>query len=103
MFGSVFNSKIPSYKDTGIVFKASVTILKPSGIFSEGKVSSVSQFSVFDIASSLAPFSSVDFSISSLNSVGALSKLKSTYMSTMSDLNVADSFDTLTFENYENA
>lgn len=78
-----------------------VTLLVCSNSADSAGVNRVSKFDVFDISLSLKDFTSSDFSVSSLSSVGALSKLKTTYMSSMSDMNIADSFETLNFENLQ--
>lgn len=75
-----------------------VVLLQPKSIMVDGIVKRSSCFEAFDIAASLANFNSVDFSISSLESIGALSKLTTTFMSSMSDMNVADKFDSIKFE-----
>lgn len=77
-----------------VVFSAAVNLLTPVSVVNDsGGMSSTSEFKSFDIAGSLAPFKSSDFSIVNLEQIGALSKLKTTYMSNMHDMNVADKFD----------
>lgn len=77
-----------------VSFNPKVVLLQPVQVSDKsGAVLRRSEFKPFDIAESLSPFKSSDFSISSLESVGALSKLTSTYMSSMHDMNVADKFD----------
>lgn len=77
-----------------VVLKSSVVLLTPvSGVDKAGSVNRKCEFQPFDIAGSLAPFKSSDFSIVNLEQIGALSKLKTTYMSNMHDMNIADRFD----------
>lgn len=77
------------------LISSKVTLLQPVPVAGDdGNVSKTSQYQAFDIAESLSPFRSMDFSIASLESVGALSKLTTTFMSHMHDMNIADKFDT---------
>lgn len=78
-------------------FNSKVILLQPVEVSQDGSISRISQFKPFDIADSLLQFRSSDFSISSLSAVGALDKLKTTYMANMSSTNVADSFENLKF------
>lgn len=85
---------------TDAVFLKPVVILLRSvdTADSAGVVSRKSEFQSFDIADSLSVFQSSDFSISNLQSVGALDKLKLTYMSSMHDMNIADKFEKLNYQ-----
>lgn len=85
-------SKKPHYSK--VTFNSKVILLQPVEVADKnGSIVRKSEFKPFDIAESLAPFKSSDFSITSLESVGALSKLTTTYMSSMHDMNIADKFD----------
>lgn len=79
-------------------FNPRVMLLQPVESVESGLLVRKSEFKPFDIAEALSPFTSTDFSISSLAAVGALEKLKSTYMANTSSLNVADSFENLKIE-----
>ena len=74
-------------------FSTSVVLLTPVSVSENGNVVRMSEFKAFDIAGSLAPFKSSDFSVMNLENIGALAKLKTTYMSNMHDMNIADRFD----------
>lgn len=91
MWCNLRSKKIPSI---GVTFNHKVTLLQPVQVAEKnGQISRKSEFKPFDIAESLNVFQSSDFSITSLQSVGALGKLTTTYMSSMHDMNVADKFD----------
>lgn len=91
MVNTLFSKVLP---DCGVSFSPCITILQPVEVADKsGVVRRSSEFKSFDIAGSLAPFKSSDFSIVALESVGALSKLTTTYMSSMHDMNVADKFE----------
>lgn len=81
-----------------IPLNSKVVLLQSNSVVKDGLVKRLSTFEAFDIAASLAEFHSVDFSISSLESIGALSKLTTTFMSSMSDMNFADKFESIKFE-----
>ena len=88
-----FQDKMPAYP-----FNTKVMMLQPIEVSDNtGSIRRSSEFKPFDIMESLLPFRSVDFEISSLQAVGALSKLKSTYMCQTSSMNIADSFDNFKF------
>ena len=70
-----------------------VVLLSPVNTSENGRVTKLSEFKPFDIAGSLAPFKSSDFSVVNLEQIGALAKLKTTYMSSLHDMNIADRFD----------
>lgn len=70
-----------------------VTLLTPVDDVKDGILTKRSEFQVFDIASSLMNFSSVDFDVVSLEAVGALSKLQTTVLISKSDMSIADSFE----------
>lgn len=76
-----------------VVISSVVTLLTPVNVSENGRVTRLSEFKPFDIAGSLAPFKSSDFSVANLEQIGALSKLKTTYMSSMHDMNIADRFE----------
>lgn len=82
--------------------KHSVRLLKPVEAVIDGVLVRKSQFVDFDIAASLADFRSQDFDISNILALGATSVLKPTYVSPMSDMNVADKFDNYTISTPEN-
>lgn len=85
---------LPLYEEQ---ISAVVMLLTPvSAANKSGRIVQTCEFKPFDIAGSLSQFKSSDFSITNLEQVGALSKLKTTYMSNMHDMNVADKF-----ENYQ--
>lgn len=95
----ILNLKSKKNPVADIVIKATVMLLSPvSGSDKNGNVVRSCEFQPFDIAGSLAPFKSSDFSIVNLEQIGALSKLKTTYMSNMHDMNVADKFDNFKIE-----
>lgn len=79
-------------------FNPKVVMMQPKSVVKDGIIQRSSSFEAFDISASLSEFHSVDFSISSLESIGALSKLTTTFMSSMSDMNVADKFESIKFE-----
>lgn len=81
-----------------VPFNSKVVLLQPKSVVKAGIVQRSSSFEAFDISASLAEFHSVDFSIASLESIGALSKLTTTFMSSMSDMNIADKFESIKFE-----
>lgn len=90
----VHNLRLKKFPDYSVSFSTKVSLLTPvAGADVNGALVSKCEFQAFDIAGSLAPFSSSDFSIQNLESIGALTKLKTTYMSHMHDMNVADKFD----------
>lgn len=96
MFTNTFKPRepMPSY-----AFNPKVVLLQPVEVAQKnGMITRSSEFKPFDISEALAPFLSDDFEISSLVSVGALGKLKTTFMSQTSSMNIADSFDNLNFE-----
>lgn len=91
MLHKLLTKELPRYEE---VISSVVTLLSPVvGSDKSGRVISKSEFQSFDIAGSLANFKSSDFSIMNLEQIGALSKLKTVYMSNMHDMNVADKFD----------
>lgn len=91
-----------SFVDLNFQFNNSVIILTPVEVASkDGQISRVSEFRPFNIKESLDPFGSKDFEVSSLVAVGAFGKLQTTYMSPMSSMNIADSFEYLKFEQDE--
>lgn len=63
----------------------------------DGSISRSSEFRRVNVPRENFQFSSSDFSVSYLQSVGALSKLTTTYMSNMHDMNLADKFESLSF------
>lgn len=79
-------------------FNSKVVLLQSKSVVKDGLIKRSSTYEAFDISASLAEFHSVDFSISSLESIGALSKLTTTFMSSMSDMNYADKFESFKFE-----
>lgn len=81
-----------------VPFNSKVVLLQPKSVVKAGIVQRSSSFEAFDISASLAEFHSVDFSIASLESIGALSKLTTTFMTSMSDMNFADKFESIKFE-----
>lgn len=75
------------------------TLLQPVDAVNEnGGIVQKSEFRPFDFSEANLGIKSTDFCISNLVSVGALSKLKTTYMSHTSGLNVADGFESLNLE-----
>lgn len=72
----------------------SIVLLQPVESSVNGAIVKTSEFKSFSVADSLKGFQSSDFSISSLNSVGALSKLRTAYMPYSNSLNLADSMHT---------
>lgn len=91
-----------SFIDPNFKFNNTVVILTPVEVASsDGQLSRVSEFRPFNIKESLDPFGSKDFEVSSLVAVGAFGKLQTTYMSPMSSMNIADSFESLKLVNDE--
>ena len=91
MLHNLRTKKLPQYEER---ISAVVTLLTPvSGSDKSGRMVNTCEFQPFDIAGSLFNFKSSDFSIVNLEQIGALSKLKTTYMSNMHDMNIADKFD----------
>ena len=81
--------------ESDCTFSPKVVLLTPVQVSKNGRVCKSNEFKPFDIADSLKDFTINDFSISNLESIGAFSKLKTTFMGTMSDMRVADSFENL--------
>lgn len=91
MLHNLLTKELPRYEE---VISSVVTLLTPVvGSDKSGRVTTTCEFQPFDIAGSLSNFKSSDFSIMNLEQIGALSKLKTVYMSNMHDMNVADKFD----------
>lgn len=93
---------LPQYEEP---LSSVVTLLTPvAGADKSGRIVNKCEFQPFDIAGSLLNFKSSDFSIMNLEQIGALSKLKTTYMSNMHDMNIADKFDNylITVDNVPN-
>lgn len=86
-----------------VPLKAVVSLLQPTQVEVNGAIVKKSEYKPFDIAGSLEPFKSRDFSITSLQSVGALNTLKTTYMSFTSSTNIADQFENITINVQETA
>lgn len=94
---------LPQYEER---ISAVVNLLTPvAGSDKSGRVVNTCEFQPFDIAGTLFNFKSSDFSIVNLEQIGALSKLKTTYMSNMHDMNIADKFDSFSIpvDNVQNA
>lgn len=91
MYFSLYQNK----KDVIFPFiDPSIVLLQPVESSYNGSIVKTSEFKSFSVAESLKGFKASDFSITSLNSVGALSKLRTAYMPYSNSLNLADSMHT---------
>lgn len=90
MLHTLRTKKLP---DIEVEFKTKINLLTPVTTSKDGVVVVESVFQPYDIAGMLAPYKSSDFSIMNLEQIGALGKLKTTYMSQLHDMNVADRFE----------
>lgn len=73
------------------------TRLESSDNVANGVISKTSEMKIVDNSELLGHLSSSDFSLSNLIAVGAFDRLKTTYVSSMSDMNIADKFESLNF------
>lgn len=73
-----------------------MTLLQVVESSENGQIVKKSEYKQFNVAESLSPFKASDFSISSIAAVGALPKLRTTYMAFPCSLSLADSFTSIT-------
>ena len=93
MFTSLYRKK----KSVDFPFiKPSMTLLQTVESSENGNIVKKSEYKQFNVAESLSPFMASDFSISSIAAVGALPKLRTTYMAYPCSLSLADSFTSIT-------
>lgn len=71
--------------------------LLPTDSVENGILVRKSEFKRQDVCESLNQLRSSDFSLSNLISIGSFEKLKTTYMASMSDMNLADKFEDFNF------
>lgn len=83
---------------SGHVMETKMMRLSPSPILVDGKISKTSEFEEYDFVAYCSQFTSSDFSISNLSSIGATDLLNmSVTMSMITNGNVADNIENLVY------